>query len=236
MKYLKVWTSFREDISALGDAEKGRLFVAMLEYAESGEEPTISGNERFIWPIAKKAIDLTAKANAQLRENGEKGGRRGETNENQTEPNRTKANQTEPNETKPGENGALLQSLYIKDKDKDKDKENDKDKDKEKGESIARGGKPRFTPPTVDEVRDYCDERHNNVNAERFVDFYESKGWRVGSQPMKDWRAAVRTWENRDDRPGQAEKPKRSSNPFFDMLKAEQAKRAVEVEPEIERW
>lgn len=231
MKYLKVWTSFREDISALGDAEKGRLFVAMLEYAESGEEPTISGNERFIWPIAKKAIDLTAKANAQLRENGEKGGRRGETNENQTEPNRTKANQTEPNETKPQENDALLQSLYIKDK--DKDKENDKDKGKEKGESIARGGKPRFTPPTVDEVRDYCDERHNTVNAERFVDFYESKGWRVGSQPMKDWRAAVRTWENRDDRPGQTEKPKKSSNPFRDMLKAKQG--TVEINPE-EVW
>lgn len=232
MKYLKVWTSFREDISALGDAEKGRLFVAMLEYAENGEEPTISGNERFIWPIAKKAIDLTAKANAQLRENGEKGGRRAETNENQTEPNETKANQTEPNETKPYKNGALVQSLYIKDKEKDKD--NDKENDKEKEVCITRGGKPRFTPPTADEVRAYCDERRNNVDADRFVDFYAAKGWKIGSNPMKDWKAAVRTWEQRDNtRPDVRTAPKKSSNPFRDMLRAKQ--NTVEVNPE-EVW
>lgn len=52
-----------------------------------------------------------------------------------------------------------------------------------------------FTKPTVDEVRAYCSERRNTVDAQSFVDFYESKGWRVGSVGMKDWRAAVRTWE-----------------------------------------
>lgn len=56
----------------------------------------------------------------------------------------------------------------------------------------------RFTPPTVQEVRDYCQERNNNVDAERFVDFYAAKGWKIGSSPMKDWKAAVRTWEKRD--------------------------------------
>ena len=53
----------------------------------------------------------------------------------------------------------------------------------------------QFKPPTVEEVRDYCYERNNNVNAEAFVDFYESKGWMVGKNKMKDWKAAVRTWE-----------------------------------------
>jgi hypothetical protein len=52
-----------------------------------------------------------------------------------------------------------------------------------------------FTPPTVDEVHDYCCERANNVDPEAFVDFYESKGWMVGKNKMKDWKAAVRTWE-----------------------------------------
>ena len=56
----------------------------------------------------------------------------------------------------------------------------------------------RFTPPTVDEVRDYCRERGNSVDAERFVDFYTAKGWKVGKSPMKDWKAAVRTWEKED--------------------------------------
>lgn len=53
----------------------------------------------------------------------------------------------------------------------------------------------RFVPPAVEEVRAYCLERKNNVDAERFVDYYESKGWIVGKTKMKDWKASVRTWE-----------------------------------------
>lgn len=65
----------------------------------------------------------------------------------------------------------------------------------------ARGGATRFTPPTLEEVRTYCTERKNNVDAERFVDYYESNGWMVGKNRMKSWKAAVRTWEknNRSD-------------------------------------
>lgn len=67
--------------------------------------------------------------------------------------------------------------------------------------ALAGGGhvpRSRFTPPTVEEVRAYCRERKNGVDAERFVDFYASKGWKVGREPMKDWQACVRTWERRD--------------------------------------
>lgn len=53
----------------------------------------------------------------------------------------------------------------------------------------------RFIPPTLEEVKEYCKERNNNVNPERFIDFYESKGWLVGKSKMKDWKASVRTWE-----------------------------------------
>ena len=55
--------------------------------------------------------------------------------------------------------------------------------------------KNRFIPPTLEEVSAYCKERNNNVNPERFIDFYESKGWLVGKSKMKDWKASVRTWE-----------------------------------------
>lgn len=55
-----------------------------------------------------------------------------------------------------------------------------------------------FTPPTTDEVRAYCIERSNRVDAESFVSFYESKGWMIGKNKMKDWKAAVRTWERKD--------------------------------------
>lgn len=53
----------------------------------------------------------------------------------------------------------------------------------------------RFTPPTIEDVLAYCRERKNNVDPERFVDYYSSNGWRVGKSPMKDWKAAVRNWE-----------------------------------------
>jgi len=53
----------------------------------------------------------------------------------------------------------------------------------------------RFIKPSLDEVKAYCQERQNNVNAERFMDYYESNGWKVGKNNMKDWKAAVRTWE-----------------------------------------
>jgi hypothetical protein len=53
----------------------------------------------------------------------------------------------------------------------------------------------RFVKPTVKEIASYCQERGNNINAEHFFDYYESKGWTVGKQPMKDWKAAVRNWE-----------------------------------------
>lgn len=52
-----------------------------------------------------------------------------------------------------------------------------------------------FVPPTVESVSEYCRERGNDIDAEEFVDFYQSKGWMVGKNKMKDWKACVRTWE-----------------------------------------
>lgn len=52
--------------------------------------------------------------------------------------------------------------------------------------------------PTLDEVKAYCNERNNRVDPERFIDYYTSNGWKVGKNPMKDWKAAVRTWERSD--------------------------------------
>lgn len=58
-----------------------------------------------------------------------------------------------------------------------------------------REGAARFTPPTVEEVRDYCQSRKNGIDPEKFIDFYTSKGWYIGKNKMKDWKSAVRTWE-----------------------------------------
>lgn len=58
----------------------------------------------------------------------------------------------------------------------------------------------RFVKPTLSEIEQYCIERKNNVNAEQFFDYYESNGWKVGKNSMKDWKAAVRTWERSEYR------------------------------------
>ena len=58
----------------------------------------------------------------------------------------------------------------------------------------------RFEKPTLSEIKQYCIERKNNVNAEHFFDYYESNGWKVGKNSMKDWKAAVRTWERSEYR------------------------------------
>ena len=65
-----------------------------------------------------------------------------------------------------------------------------------------------FKPPSAEEVRAYCQERNNNINAESFIAFYESKGWMVGKNKMKDWKACIRTWEQRDNKPKQAQTTK----------------------------
>ncbi len=60
-----------------------------------------------------------------------------------------------------------------------------------------RGTSRNFVPPTLSEVKAYCQERNNGINPQSFIDFYSSKGWFVGKNKMKDWKAAVRTWEQR---------------------------------------
>jgi predicted phage replisome organizer len=83
---------------------------------------------------------------------------------------------------------------------------------------VAPPKAPYFTPPTIEEIREYCVSRNNNVNPEQFYDFYESKGWMVGNARMKDWKAAVRTWERRSERaPASAQKHKGSfdTDDFF---------------------
>ena len=142
----------------------------MLLYAETGEEPQeFRGNERFLWPTAKLDIDRTALKSETNKANGSK-------------PKRLEATLSEAERTE-AKSPIKKSNINIK-------KENLLTEIKEKN--------TRFLPPTVEEVDDYCKYRGNGVDAQKFVDFYASKGWKVGNSPMKDWRACVRTWEKRD--------------------------------------
>lgn len=76
-----------------------------------------------------------------------------------------------------------------------KNDKNDKNVKKEEG---GKGTSLRFVPPSLQEIQDYCLERKNQISPQGFFDFYESKGWMIGKNRMKDWKAAVRTWEQKD--------------------------------------
>lgn len=91
--------------------------------------------------------------------------------------------------------------------------------------SSNNNGPSRFKKPTFEEISAYCAERGNSVDPEKFLAYYESNGWKVGRNPMKDWKAAVRNWERNSFSSG-ATKPAASSrdtgfetsNPFLELL------------------
>ena len=94
--------------------------------------------------------------------------------------------------------GYLKGSQTLTDTAQDKDKVIVKDKAKVK----------RFVKPTVVDIAEYCIERNNSVDAQKFYDYYSSNGWRVGKNPMKDWKACVRTWEKNTAQQKKVSQPK----------------------------
>lgn len=182
--------SFYDALSDLPDDIRVQAYDAICKYALFGEEPDCGGVVRTVYKLVKPQID----ANNKRREAGRKGGQaNGKQAVSKTEAKASTPEASESNEEP-------------KEKDKVKDKVKVKDKDKERE---AR----RFAPPSLEEVAGYCFDRNNDVDPQRFIDFYSSKGWKVGNQPMKDWKAAVRTWEGRNKKTAQ-EKPVVKKNAF----------------------
>lgn len=82
-----------------------------------------------------------------------------------------------------------------------------------------KGG--RFTPPSVEQVMEYCNHRQNGINAQNFIDFYQSKGWKVGNSKMKDWKASVRTWETNNKIRNEQNADKRNSKSEYAKLNSD---------------
>ena len=157
---------------------QGDVLTAIVEYGLSGETTEqLKPIAKAMLTMAKTQIDI----NNQRFENGKKGGR-GKPKQNQTETKpEPKQNQTE---TKPEPNVNVNDNV-IKEKSFSKI-----EKDKKKGEK-------GFSPPSLSEVKKFVEEKGYNVDAESFIAFYESKGWFIGKNKMKNWRMAVITWSKR---------------------------------------
>ena len=94
--------------------------------------------------------------------------------------------------------------------------QSESESESESNPNTNRADKPprsRFEKPTVADVEAYCIENGYSVDAQHFVDYYDSNGWKVGKNPMKDWKATVRSWASRDAKPKQ-----KTSNPFLRLI------------------
>ncbi len=204
MKYLKVFTDFLEVAAPLSDEERGRLFMAMLNYALDGSLPELTGNERFVWAVAKQHIDREVAAYKTKVEADRRNGRKG---------------------------AAIRWSKVAKDGDpypdhsqdsQDNDNEKEKNNDNDKDNDSLSSTEPRLTAeerekkPSLEEVMSFSQEAGLNVDVQYFYNYYEANGWYIGKRPMKDWKAAVRSWEsNGMDRERPAPTGKKSTRETF---------------------
>lgn len=190
LEYIPFYYSYRKKLEKLSDQEVGRLVRSLLEYGETGETEELAGRESIAFDFIADDIN---RAKAAYEERCAK---------NQRNIEKRYARQDDTNVYDGIRTNTNVYETY-QTKDKPKDKPKDKTKDKTKDNSLPPNGvsdtrAKRFTPPTLDDVSAYIRERGSNVDAQRFLDFYTAKGWIVGKNRMKDWKAAVRTWEKRD--------------------------------------
>lgn len=203
-KSFPVYLDYSKAVNKLSDAEAGQLFKALLEYADSGQDPQLEGSLYAVFAIMQNQLDRDTEKYVQkcerLRQNGSKGGRP----VRDKEPN---GNQEKPNgyPKKPKKPDTDTDTVTVTDTDTVTDSNIGHKADKPPS-------RHRFAPPTVEEVRAYCTEKGYTVDPQRFVDYYTSNGWRVGKNPMKDWKAAVRTWIRNDQQRGNV----RSTSPLPD--------------------
>jgi hypothetical protein len=186
LEYIPFYYSYRKKLEKLSDQEVGRLVRSLLEYGETGETEELAGRESIAFDFIADDIN---RAKAAYEERCAK---------NQRNIEKRYARQDDTNVYDGIRTNTNVYETY-----QTKDKPKDKTKDKTKDNSLPPNGvsdtrAKRFTPPTLDDVSAYIRERGSNVDAQRFLDFYTAKGWMVGKNRMKDWKAAVRTWEKRD--------------------------------------
>ena len=181
--------------SKLSSMERLQLYDAILDYGQTGEIPNFSGALGVAWDYIQPTLDEDNARYEATREKRAKAGALGGSAKakaaKQREANAANASDAKQDEASVANLANSIQSNSIQ--------YNSVQFNSITGDRADKPPtRPRFSPPSVQEVADYCREKGYAVDAERFVDYYASVGWKVGKKPMKDWRAAVRTWVRKD--------------------------------------
>ena len=188
----EAWT---EAISQLDKDDELAIFRAVVDYGLTGQEPAnLNGALYGLFCLIKKQIDF----DKNLRQSKSNAGKKGMESRYKNQQNVNTSNTSQQNLTNDNTSQQEItnDNLYVYDNVYVNDNVYVDKKNKQK---------KVFRKPTVEEVEAYCKERGNGINAEQFVNHYEAKGWMIGKQPMKDWQAAVRTWERTNKRAPQQE-------------------------------
>ena len=191
-------------IDMLSDAQAGQLFKLIFEYRETEEQPDISDNMvKLVFTMIKSKLDDNDRKYAETVEKRRIAGQKGGLAKAQglaNVANATDAKQMVANATFAKQNKQELANVA--------DTYTYTDTYTDIKEKPSKEGKKKFVPPTVEEVKSYCKEKgYHSVDAQRFVDFYESKNWMIGKNKMCNWRSAVSGWNARNrDAPNSADK------------------------------
>ena len=192
-KSFVIYDNWSTLLCGLPDEEAGKLIKAICSYKLGIQDDEIDPVTAAMFNMIKDKLDEDEESyNETCKRRAENGKKGAEKRWNDSKPKQKIANAISAmaNDSKAWQNMA--------DTDTDNDTDTDKDiKEKESKKKSADKPHRSFIPPTIEEVRSYCTERRNGVDAQHFMDFYESKGWFIGKNKMKDWKAAVRTWEQR---------------------------------------
>lgn len=186
------YRSFYEALKNLPSRDRLAVYDAVCAYALDGTEPAVTGVAATVFTLIRPVLD-TGRKRART---GKQGGKSEKANAKQNE-SKSEAN-GEMDESQP-ESGT---KQTAREKEEEKEVEIEKEIENEcskRNQKEKKSAGTRFIPPTVEEVSAYVRERGSGVDPQWFVDFYTARGWVYnGGQKMRDWRAAVRTWEQRD--------------------------------------
>ena len=179
MLYFNDLRAVRENLTS---EQLGRLLCAIMDYAELYTVPDFGSDPllKFAWDTLRQSLDRDAEAYRQKREKNRDNARKRWYKETMPS-DATASDRIKPDAMDANTNTNTSTSTNTKEKEADK--------------PPARS---RFSPPSVEDVEAYVREKGYHIDPEAFVAFYESKGWKVGNAPMKDWRAAVVTWVKRE--------------------------------------
>lgn len=206
-----------EYIEDLPEELKGAFLRYIYEYGINCTKPELSGLEFTVWLKIKRRIDDDVEAYerkiANLKQNRNRtatGTKTAPTTETRTDTERTpNDNRTETGEKTENTAGDRADSVSVNDSVNvsvnDSDSVNVAEAKPAEPDRATDTAKKRFVKPKLEDIRDFCLEKNINIDVDRFFNYYESKGWKVGVTPMKDWKAAVRNWAKNDtiyQRPG----------------------------------